>query len=89
MYVTDTPYISKGFEKKTVTTLDSIDFKGKTAVIHNIGPDKLYYCAGDLTATADAPELTAGEKTFPRTGKLSILSAGSSVLKIEYIDQVG
>ena len=89
MHITDTPYISVGFEKKTVTVLTSIDFKGRQAVIHNVGPNILYFCSGDLVATADSPELAVGEKTFARTGKLSLLSAGTSVLKIEYVEQVG
>lgn len=89
MYVTDTPYVSKGFEKKAVSTLTSIDFAGRQAVIHNTGPSVLYFCAGELTATTDAPELAVGEKTFTRTGSLSLLSAGTSNLKIEYVEQVG
>lgn len=89
MHITDTPYISVGFEKKTVTVLTSIDFKGKNAIIHNTGANILYFCSGDLVATADSPELAVGEKTSIRTGKLSLLSAGTSVLKIEYVEQVG
>lgn len=89
MYITNAPYISVGQAKKTVTTIDSIDFNGKTAVLHNIGPNVLYFCSGNLIANSDSPELAVGEKTFPRTGSLSLLSAGTSVLKIEYVDQLG
>lgn len=87
MHTTDTPYISISDEKKVITTADTIDFKGKTAVIHNTGPNILYFSG--VNATTDSPELAVGEKTFPRTGKLFLLSAGTSTIKIEYIDQLG
>jgi hypothetical protein len=87
MYASELPYLSVDDEKKTITTATNIDLSGRTAVIHNVGPDTLYF-SGKGTATADSPELAKGEKTFPRTGKLYVFSAGTSVIKIEYIDQI-
>jgi hypothetical protein len=84
MYVFELPYISIGDEKVTVTTATEITLQG-AAIVHNVGPDTLYF-SGKGPASADSPELSAGEKSFPRTGKLNLLSAGTSVLKIEYID---
>jgi hypothetical protein len=86
MYTLESPYISIDDEIKSVTVKTSIDLKGRTAVLHNVGPDILYF-SKKSTVSTDSPELAMGEKTFPRTGVLYLLSAGTSKLKIEYIEQ--
>lgn len=87
MYTNEAPYKSVGDTVKAVTTASTLDLGQGCAVIHNTGPDKLYY-SGVGAATTNSPELAAGEKTFPRTGLLYVLSAGTSNLKIEFLDAV-
>lgn len=87
MYNFELPYISVGDKVQTVTTADVINLGGSTAVLHNVGPDVLYY-SGTHAANTDSPELAVGEKTFPRTGKLNVLSAGTSKIKIEFVDAI-
>ena len=87
MYVHELPYISTGDTILTVTTATTLDLKGRSCVIHNTGANILYFSHD--TVSVNSPELAVGEKTFPRTGKLNVLSAGTSILKIEYIDAIG
>jgi hypothetical protein len=89
MHYFELPYISVDDSKIQVTTeVKDIDFKGQMAVIHNVGPDTCYY-SGKGVVSSDSPELAPGEKTFPRTGKLKMVSAGTSTIKIEYVDIIG
>lgn len=87
MYTFELPYMSISDEVKTVTTATSIDLAGRTAVLHNTGTGVLYF-SGKGVATVDSPELAVGEKTFPRTGLLYLLSASTSVVKIEYVEAI-
>lgn len=83
-YYEECPYKSTGDMVVTVTAAAKLDLQGKAAVIHNVGPDVLYFSHN--VVTTDSPELAVGEKTFPRTGTLNVLSAGTSKLKIEFIE---
>lgn len=88
MFNIELPYKTIGDAIVTVTTTPSvIDLGCRTCVLHNTGANILYFSA--KTVSVNSPELAVGEKTFPRTGLLNVVSAGTSTIKIEYIDAIG
>ena len=85
MVSTDLPYISIGDTTLTVTTTPQLfDSNGKMSVLHN--KDAILYYSSKSTVSSTSPELAIGEKTFVRTGKLYLVSASTSTVKIEYLD---
>jgi len=87
MNINESPYESVSDMTQTVTVAATLNLNCGCAVIHNVGPDKLYF-SGAGPATVNSPELASGEKTFPRTGLLYVLSDGTSVLKVEFLDAI-
>lgn len=87
MYTWELPYKSVSDKVVTITTATILDLGCGSAVLHNTGSGILYFSANAVSV--NSPELAVGEKTFPRTGLLNVLSASTSTIKIEFIDAIG